>query len=209
MEIKVKNYNYQSTLISSILMFIAGAILWYNPEIFITTISKIIGLLFLIATLINFYIARKQNKNVENPSYFKYFSTIILLALAIVFLFFSETIEKLIRIFFGFWIIFVGVNRLTTSFQSKKLSLTIVALLLILIGIYTILIGDVAISIVGIILMIYGIIDIVGYVLYKKDDTSEVKISESTELITTTNTEEAKKRTKKLKKIKDVEGEEK
>ena len=209
MEIKVKNYNYQSSLISSIIIFIAGAILWYNPEIFITTISKIIGILLLLATLINFFTILKQNKNAEKPSNIKYLGTIILLTLTILFLFFSEAIEETFRIVAGFWILYTGINRLITSLQSKKLSLTIVAALLILVGIYSIVVGDIVIRTLGIILMVYAIIDIVGYVLYKKDDKTDIEISESTTLITTKPKEEEKKKTRKLKKIKDVESEEK
>ena len=209
MEIKVKNYNYQSSLISSIIIFIAGAILWYNPEIFITTISKIIGILLLLATLINFFTILKQNKNAEKPSNIKYLGTIILLTLTILFLFFSEAIEETFRIVAGFWIVYTGINRLITSLQSKKLSLTIVAALLILVGIYSIVVGDIVIRTLGIILMVYAIIDIVGYVLYKKDDKTDIEISESTTLITTKPKEEEKKKTRKIKKIKDVESEEK
>ncbi len=209
MEIKVKNYNYQSTLISSIIMFIAGAILWYNPEIFITTISKIIGIFLLLLTIINFITTLNYNKKAEKPSNIKYVGTFILLVLSVLFLFFSDTIEKAIRIVVGFWILYTGINRLITALQNRKLSLTIVAILLILVGIYSIVVGDIIISMVGVILMVYAIIDIIGYVLYKKDDTSDVEVSESTTLITTKAKEDNPKKNKKLKRIKDVEGEEK
>mgnify|MGYP003314930325 CR=1 FL=1 len=43
MEIKVNSYRKQSTLISSIVFFIIGGILFTNPDIFVTTISKIVG----------------------------------------------------------------------------------------------------------------------------------------------------------------------
>ncbi len=128
------------------------------------------------------------------------------------FLFFSETVEKAIRIVVGFWILFSGINRLINALKmtdknKKFLSLVIVSILLILIGVYTIVIGDVLLSSIGIILMLYSAIDIIGYIFYSKETNTTVDINEDTTLITTA--EKENKKSKKIKKIKDVSSEEK
>ena len=128
------------------------------------------------------------------------------------FLFFSETVEKAIRIVVGFWILFSGINRLINALKmtdknKKFLSLVIVSILLILIGVYTIVIGDVLLSSIGIILMLYSAIDIIGYIFYSKETNTTVDINEDTTLITTA--EKENKKSKRIKKIKDVSSEEK
>ena len=108
MEIKVSTYKKQSTLISSIIFFILGGILFTNPDIFITTISKIFGVILLIIGLffvsLIFFKKEEENSNLVT----KIISALFFLTLAVLFFFFSETIEKAIRIVVGFWIIFCG-----------------------------------------------------------------------------------------------------
>ena len=213
MEIKINNYKNQSSLISSIIFFILGGILFTNPDIFITTISKIVGAFLLMISIVSF-ITIFINWKLSPFPMLKLSSSIIILLMAIMFFFFSETVEKAIRIVVGFWILFSGINRLInalkiTNKDKKFISLIIVSLILILIGIYTIVIGDILISSVGMILMIYSAIDIIGYIFYTKETNETVDISEDTTLITTEIEKDSKtKKNRKLKKIKDVSSEE-
>lgn len=218
MEIKINTYKNQSSLISSIILFILGGILFTNPDIFVTTISKIFGIGLLLFSLVFIVTTILKWKTKPFPI-LTITSIVILLLLSILFLFFSETIEKIIRIIVGFWILFSGINRLInalkiTSRNKKFISLVIVSLLLIIIGIYTIVIGDVLLSSIGIILMIYSALDIIGYIFYSKESEETVELSEDTTLITTKtdkdNEEEKPKKikNKKVKKIKDIPSEE-
>ena len=180
MEIKINSYKNPSSLISSIILFILGGILFTNPDIFVTTISKIVGAI-LLATAVVLLITIFINRKSYPLPLLKISSTIILLLLSIMFLFFSETVEKAIRIVVGFWILFSGINRLINALKmtdknKKFISLIIVSLLLIIIGIYSIVIGDVVLSSIGIILMIYSTIDIIGYIFYSKELAKSIKI---------------------------------
>lgn len=215
MEIKINSYKNPSSLISSIILFILGGILFTNPDIFVTTISKIVGAI-LLATAVVLLITIFINRKSYPLPLLKISSTIILLLLSIMFLFFSETVEKAIRIVVGFWILFSGINRLINALKmtdknKKFISLIIVSLLLIIIGIYSIVIGDVVLSSIGIILMIYSTIDIIGYIFYSKETNETVDINDDTTLITTSVEKEPnnKKKNKKVKKIKDISSEEK
>ena len=170
MEIKITNYKNQSSLISSIRFFILGGILFTNPDIFVTTISKIVGAALLLIAIV-FMITTFINRKTKPFPVITITSIIIIILLSIMFLFFSETVEKIIRIVVGFWILFSGITKLInalkiTNKNKKFISLIIVSLLLIIIGIYTIVIGDVLLSSIGIILMIYSALDIIGYIFY-------------------------------------------
>lgn len=173
MEIKVKSYSKQSSLLSSILFFILGAILFTKADEILSLISIIVGVLLAIAgtvSLTYYYFKTKQQiYNHKNLIY-----GIVLLIIAIIFIFFANIVEQFIRFIVGGWILFSGIMRLinvlSMNFKSNKfLPLLIVSLLLIGVGIYTIVIGDILISTVGIIMMIYSAIEIVGYVFYTKD----------------------------------------
>ncbi len=209
MEIKITNYKNQSSLISSIIFFILGGILFTNPDIFVTTISKIVGAALLLIAIV-FMITTFINRKTKPFPVITITSIIIIILLSIMFLFFSETVEKIIRIVVGFWILFSGITKLInalkiTNKNKKFISLIIVSLLLIIIGIYTIVIGDVLLSSIGIILMIYSALDIIGYIFYSKDSEEIVEINKETTLITDgSEVKEENKKRRKTKKIKDV-----
>ena len=209
MEIKITNYKNQSSLISSIIFFILGGILFTNPDIFVTTISKIVGAALLLIAIV-FMITTFINRKTKPFPVITITSIITIILLSIMFLFFSETVEKIIRIVVGFWILFSGITKLInalkiTNKNKKFISLIIVSLLLIIIGIYTIVIGDVLLSSIGIILMIYSALDIIGYIFYSKDSEEIVEINKETTLITDgSEVKEENKKRRKTKKIKDV-----
>lgn len=177
MEIKIKSYSSESSLINSIIFFILGAILFTSAEKVIKIVSIIFGILLVliaIFNIINFYLTYK-NENKETKRFSLIFG-IFCLALSVVFIFFSNIVEHFIRYIIGAWILFSGIMRLINvlSYNTKNhkfLPLLIVSILLMLVGIYTIVVGDIILSTVGIIMMIYAAIEIAGFIFYRKGST--------------------------------------
>ena len=221
MEIKIKSYSQQSSLISSILFFILGAILFTSADKVIKTISLVIGIFLaasaVISLVIYFFQSRKEN---ASPHKGNLIFAIITLILAIIFIFFSGIVEQFIRFIVGAWILFTGIIRLINVLSMNKKSikfieLLIVAILLIIVGIYTIVVGDVILSTIGIIMMIYAAIEIIGYVLYSKDQiepeepgTTTLIVPETTDVIEkneNANIKDVKEKKKKNKKDKNKE----
>ena len=173
MEIKVKSYSKQSSLLSSILFFILGAILFTKADELLSLVSIIIGIILAvtgIVTLTYYYFKTKQQLYLRKFLIYG----IVSLILAIIFIFFANIVEQFIRFIVGGWILFSGImrliNALNMNFKSAKfLPLLLVSIALIGVGIYTIVIGDILISSVGIIMMIYSAIEIIGYIFYTKD----------------------------------------
>ena len=127
---------------------------------------------------------------------------------SIIFIFFANIVEQIIRFIIGAWILFSGINRLINALSINKkdkkfLPLLIIAALLIIVGIYTIVIGDVVLSTIGIIMMIYAGIDIIGYIFYTKDKV-EKEEEGTTTLIVPEKDEEVEEKAKSKKKTKDV-----
>ena len=209
MEIKVKSYSTQSSLISSIIFFIIGGILLTNAEHIKNFISIGIGIILAVISIISlviYYLSRKKEESIQNRKALIY--GVVLLILAIIFIFFSSIVEQFIKFIIGGWILFSGIIRLINTLSmnhknNKFVPLLIVAILLIAVGIYTIIgnLFDDILKAVGIIMMLYSVIEIVGYVFYTKDK-QEKEEEGATSLIIKDKKEE--KSIKKKNKIKDV-----
>ena len=175
MEIKIKSYSSQSSLLSSILFFILGAILFTSADKLLNIISIIIGTIFATAGTISLVIYFIQSRKLNGvPKKGNLIFGIIAFILAIIFIFFSNIVEQAIRFVVGGWILLTGVMRLInvlsmTKKDTKFFQLLVVAALLIFIGIYTIVRELFGLDIIGIIMMIYATIEIIGFILYSKD----------------------------------------
>lgn len=211
MEIKVKSYSSQSSLISSIIFFIIGAIFFTSAEKVISTMSIVIGILMALIAIFNFlnFCLTLRNKDKETNKASLIFG-LFSLTLAIIFIFFSKLVEHFIRYIIGAWILFSGIMRLINALSyntknSKFIPLLIVSILLILVGIYTVLVGDVILSTIGLIMMIYAAIEIAGFIFYRKGINEEEQAPGTTTLIVTDEQETKKDENNKLtKNIKDV-----
>lgn len=210
MEIKIKSYSSQSSLINSIIFFILGGILFTSAEKVVSTLSIIIGIVMASAGIIEFtiYLINKKNKIQRTSDLAR---GIILIILSIIFIRFAKIVEQIIRFIIGAWILFSGINRLISILSmnnkdKKFIPLLIISALLICVGIYTIVIGDVILSTIGLIMMIYAGIDIAGYILYTKDKAEKEEEGATTLIIP--EKEEKKEEKKAKKKTKNVKGKE-
>lgn len=208
MEIKIKSYSSQSSLISSIIFFILGAILFTSADSVIKTVSIIIGIILAVsslAELIIYILERKKEDRI--PKKVRLVYSIISLILAIIFIFFSNIVEQFIRFIVGAWILFTGIirfiNVISMNTKSRKfIPLLIVSLLLMGVGIYTIVWGDVILSTIGIIMMIYAAIEIIGYIAYTKDTMEPIEPGTTTLIVPENDDNNEDKVSKK--KIKDI-----
>jgi len=200
MEIKIKSYSSQSSLLSSILFFILGAILFTSADKLLNIISIIIGTLFATAATISLIIYFIQARKIDGiPKKGNLTFGIVSLILAIIFIFFSNIVEQVIRFIVGGWILLTGIMRLINLISmpkkdSKFIQLLVVAILLIFIGIYTIVVEIFGLDIIGIIMMAYAGIEIVGYILYSKDKPEQEEKEGTTTLLVPEDTAEDDKK---------------
>lgn len=175
-KMKEKNYSHVSSLISAIIFFIIGSIIFTNPNNIVKFISYVLGGCFSIIGLfkiISYYKDKKKEKEV----YIKDFSIgIIALIAGIILMIFSNTVEALVRIIMGAWILFNGINLLTSSIKSAKEHtssykiLIVISLIMIIGGIYMILKSNLVFKTIGLCIMIYSIVEIVGYIYYTQSN---------------------------------------
>ena len=173
MRVEVKSYNNNSSLVSAILFFILGAIMFTNPDTMVVVISRILGgilILFGLYSCIKNYILVRQNTQV---SAIPMVAGISCMAIGSVFFFAAGFVEAMVRFVIGGWILLSGIVRFANAMQIDKknnpkfFSLLIISLLLILAGLYTILEANLAFQKIGIVLMLYAGLEIFGWLTNK------------------------------------------
>lgn len=173
MRVEVKSYNNNSSLVSAILFFILGAIMFTNPDTMVVVISRILGgilILFGLYSCIKNYILVRQNPQV---SAIPMVAGISCMAIGSVFFFAAGFVEAMVRFVIGGWILLSGIMRFASAMQIDKksnpkfFSLLIISLLLILAGLYTILEANLAFQTIGIVLMVYAGLEIFGWLTNK------------------------------------------
>ena len=173
MRVEVKSYNNNSSLVSAILFFILGAIMFTNPDTMVVVISRILGgilILFGLYSCIKNYILVRQNTQV---SAIPMVAGISCMAIGSVFFFAAGFVEAIVRFVIGGWILLSGIVRFANAMQIDKknnpkfFSLLIISLLLILAGLYTILEANLAFQTIGIVLMLYAGLEIFGWLTNK------------------------------------------
>jgi uncharacterized membrane protein HdeD (DUF308 family) len=188
MEIKINSYSSQSSLISSLLCFIIGGILYAYAEVVLNFTSIAIGVVLSIVgvfSLITFYMDYKKGEIKKG----KLLIGILTIIIAIVFLVFQNLVETLLGLTVGGWVLFVGVLRLISAlrleFKTKRFFINlIISLLLIILGIYTIANGGLLLEGAGILMMISSGVEIIGYIINKILDKG------NTTVVTETTVEE-------------------
>lgn len=169
--------NSLSKLIYSILFFILGIALFRDPQGVIDFISYLIGgiMIFIGAYRCLSYYVRDKRNNIVNNNELAFGITAIILG--ILFIFLASTIKLLITIFFGIYLILIGLGKImqtfyTTDRSSKFYALIIVGLLFVIAGLSIILYKDLDLKILGLFMMAYGIIDVISYFVYRNNDNS-------------------------------------
>jgi len=174
MKFSVKNYSNITSLISSIVFFILGAVMFTNPDAIVLFVSYVIGGLIIILGVFkcfkNYLDVKKDNSVSSRGMIFG----IVLVVVGLVFIFLAGVIEALVRLVIGGWILFSGITRLINALSIPKKSsnfivLLILSILLIAGGLYTILETNLAFKAIGIVLMIYASLEIFGYIFNKKE----------------------------------------
>ena len=197
-----------TSLISPIISFIIGAILFAKSEDVFNTLTLIVGIILLIYTVFNILSYLHLNKKgIKDNS--KIFNAIVTFVFALVFLFFNEIVYTAFNFIVGGIILFIGLNRFIKGISHKRIPLIVMSCVLIVLAVYTILEGtNIFWSLTGVIIMISSVIDIINFIMYGKEDNEEIKklqIEENTELIVPKKGKGIFK--KKDKKIKDIDPE--
>ena len=176
--------NSKTPLISGLVFFILGIIIFLHPDTLVKFASYCLGGLLIglgLYKMANYYIQDKR-LGVVNRNEMAFGITAVVLG--ILFMFLAGTLELLLRFVVGGWLVVSGLGKIfatfyTTDRDSKFYALIVVGIIYIAIGLYIILVSNLALSIVGLFMMIYGLTDFISYFVYKtKQEIEEKEIKE-------------------------------
>ena len=155
------------SILESIIFIILGGILIWKAETAIKIISVVLGLIFIImgaGKVIGHFAINK--KFVEFYNYELIYG-LMAIVFGFIIIYYSSTIETILRIIVGIWIIYSSFVKLALSLKIKQVESRawiysiILSIIMFGCGIFIILNEGTIIATVGIIMIIYSIIDIV------------------------------------------------
>ena len=163
-QITIRSYETKNSVITPIIFLIIGLLLFINPGNIVEFISYIFGGVFLALGIGKFLLDYNRNMRTTGDVFY----SLIMVLLGIIFIFFSGTIEFVIRLMIGIWIIInalkvvaVGINMIQVD-KKACISLAIGIILLIM-GIYTIFVSNLVLSTLGLVITIYASLELVNY----------------------------------------------
>lgn len=166
---KVTYKSETSSLISSIIFLIIGAILFTNPNGIIAFLAYILGGIIIVIGVVKIVLSQRN----ETKSSFDLTFGIIAIVIGLILMLCSSMIDLALRICFGALILLNGISKLRNALEIKAYSnewikLLVISLLIIVIGLYIILKSNLLISSIGLVIMIYSVISIIGFILTPK-----------------------------------------
>lgn len=206
---KNNKYSSISSLITSIVLFIIGTLLFTSEDVIVELISQIFGALLSIIGLFNIvlYIRRKKHDIPTNRLDITF--GVIMCVIGLLFIFLSGAFATAIRFVMGAWILLSGINKLIAALsggplQKNYTSMLIVSFILIFIGGYIILKSNLVIKGIGLAIMIYSILEIVGYIIFKISE-NQTKDNQDNDVIVPVKTNKKDNSKVKEAKVKDKE----
>ena len=160
-------------LVTSIVTFILGAILFAKSEEVFNIITIAVGVILILYAVVTI-LSYKRNLKLGFNDPTKIMSSVVAIVFAVIFLFFNKIVYSAFNFITGGWILFIGINRLIKAITHKRLPQFITSIIMIALSIYVILNGTyLFLDALGVIIMVYSGIDIINYILYGKEDAEE------------------------------------
>lgn len=164
-KIVIKSYETKKTILMPIILLVIGIIMFVNPGEIGEFISYIIGGIFLALGIGKFISDTKRNDRTTGDSFY----SAVMVVLGLIFIFFSGTIEFIMRLSIGLWIIINSLNTIAIGsnlirIEKNSLVTLLIGIILLLLGLYTIFVSNLVFSMLGLILIIYSVLEIVDYI---------------------------------------------
>ncbi len=160
----IKSYETKKSLLMPVIFLIIGILLFANPGGITEVASYIFGGVFLALGIGKFILDSKRNDHTTGDTFY----SIVMIILGIIFIFFSGTIEFIVRVAIGVWIILNGLNSIAiganlVKIEKNSIVSLIIGFMLLIIGLYTIFVSNLVLSALGLVLIVYAVLEIVDY----------------------------------------------
>ena len=162
------------SILESIIFIILGAVMVWEPEGTIKTISYIIGGIFIaigVFKIFSYFASKGQNDFYNNDLIYGLMACV----LGIVAIVCSTTISSVLRVIMGIWIIYSSFIRINLSIKLKKFTSKIwiyslvLAIVMFICGLYITLNQGAIMVTVGIMIIVYSVIDIIENIIFMRN----------------------------------------
>lgn len=160
-----------TAIIESFVILIFGILIVAWPEITISIIANILGVIFMlngVYKVVN-YLAIEGQKNYFNDSLV---AGLVSFLIGLIIILVGEDIANVFRVIIGVWMIYESLVRLNTSIKLHTAGvkswsyLLIIALIMLILGLFVTFNTGAVIQLIGWMMIITGIIGIVGDVMF-------------------------------------------
>ncbi len=168
------------SIITAILFFIVGVLLFSNPDGVIKFISYVIGALFIITGIVKLFSYYRMSKKMNITNNGDLILGIIAIIIGFVVIICLSAIAFIINFAIGGWILYSGIMKLITAFSLKELKVDswiyvlITSIVMILCGLYVVINFNTAYKIIGLVLIIYSIVEIIQYIVIPKNINPDI-----------------------------------
>jgi len=186
-----------NNLIYALLFLVLGIILITSTDDLVGMISKVIGSILIIFGIVKLVVYIYMKGKLGEYKTSELIIGLLIIGLGILLILYASTLSFVIRIIFGMWALFAGVNRIIFAIYMKSLNRVgfrmylITSLIMILVGI--LLISGLLDQMIGLLIIIYAITEIVDYIYYKSTNKDYVPVEK----------QKSTKENKKIKRLKD------
>jgi len=191
-----------NNLIYALLFLVLGIILITSTDDLVGMISKVIGSILIIFGIVKLVVYIYMKGKLGEYKTSELIIGLLIIGLGVLLILYASTLSFVIRIVFGIWALFAGVNRIIFAIYMKSINRVgfrmylITSLIMVLVGI--LLISGLLDQMIGLLIIIYAITEIVDYIYYKSTNKDYMPVEKQK------NTKEDK-RVKKLKNKKVVD----
>ena len=191
-----------NNLIYALLFLVFGIILITSTDDLVGMVSKVIGTILIIFGIVKLVVYIYMKGKIGEYKTSELIIGLLIIGLGVLLILYASTLSFVIRIVFGIWALFAGVNRIIFAIYMKSINRVgfrmylITSLIMVLVGI--LLISGLLDQMIGLLIIIYAITEIVDYIYYKSTNKDYMPVEKQK------NTKEDK-RVKKLKNKKVVD----
>ncbi len=198
-KVEIKTYEMGESLLPTLVFLVFGIFLMTEPVNILKTAMYILGgviALIGVFNLLIFYKTGENKKEIINGGVYIIIGMVTILCVAI----FYDTVEMVLRWLFAIYLLYVGINRLVSSFKAigNKTPYFINSILIILIAILLVAIPGLPLIAVGAFITGYAVVEIVGFIFGKKNSMSVTTVKETVEVTKTLPNKEENNEEQKL-----------
>lgn len=162
--ITIKSYETKKSIVSPIIFLIIGLLLFIDPGKVTDFISYIFGGIFLALGIGKLVLDSRRNDRTTGDTFY----SLIMVVLGLIFIFVPSTLDFILRLIIGIWIIINAINTIAIGaniMRTNKKSIVslILGFILLAMGIYTVFVSNLVFSTLGLIIALYAVIEIVDY----------------------------------------------